>query len=130
MLQNQLTSEVDKYIQEVPERCERDVNYFDGWHVATNTPSQQQKADFVEHDEERIPELIDQDTGMNGEINAEHYTQYYDELETIPEENDENPLMTECKVPFSSNCAKVLTSIFTRFSCLFLLGLCINIYIA
>ena len=68
MLQNQLTSKVDKYLQEVTERCERDVNYFDGWHVATNTSSQQQKADFVEHDEEKIPELIDQHTGMNGEI--------------------------------------------------------------
>ena len=32
---------------------------------------------------------------MNGEINAEHYIQYHDVLETIPEENDENPLMTE-----------------------------------
>ena len=94
-LQNQLTSEVDKYLQEVAERCERDVNYFDGWHMATNTSSQQQKADFVEHDEEKIPESIDQDTGMNGEINAEHYIQYHDELETIPEENDEDPLMTE-----------------------------------
>ena len=94
-LQNQLTSEVDKYLQEAAERCERDVNYFDGWHMATNTSSQQQRADFVEHDEEKIPELIDQDTGMNGEINAEHYIQYHDELETITEENDEDPLMTE-----------------------------------
>ena len=72
-LQNQLTSQVDKYLQEVAERHERDVNYFDGWHMATNTASQQQKADFVEHDEEKIPELIDQDTGTNGEINAKHY---------------------------------------------------------
>ena len=94
-LQNQLTSEVDKYLQEAAERHERDVNYFDGQHVATNTASRQQKANFVQHDEEKIPELIDQDTGMNGEINAEHYIQYHDELETIPEENDENPLMTE-----------------------------------
>ena len=93
--QNQLTSEVDKYLQEVAERCERDVNYFDRRHVATNTASQQQKANFVEHDEEKIPELIDQDTGMDGEINAEHYIRYHNELETIPEENDENPLMTE-----------------------------------
>ena len=54
-----------------------------------------EKADFVEHDEEKIPELIDQDTGLNGEINVEHYIRYHDELETIPEENDENPLMTE-----------------------------------
>ena len=29
-LQAQLTSEVDKYLQEVAERCEMDVNYFDG----------------------------------------------------------------------------------------------------
>ena len=94
MLQTQLTSEVDKYLQEVAERHERDINYFDGWHVATNTASQQQKADFVEHDEEKILELIDQDTGMNGEINTEHYIRYHNELETIPEENDENPLMT------------------------------------
>ena len=72
-LQNQLTSEVDIYLQEVAERHERDVNYFDGWHMATNTASQQQKANFVEHDEEKIPELIDQDTSKNGEINAEHY---------------------------------------------------------
>ena len=94
-LQTQLTSEVDKYLQEVAERCERDVNYFDRWHVATNTTSQQQKADFVEHDEEKIPELIDQDTGTNGEINAEHYIRYHDELETILEENDEDLSMTE-----------------------------------
>ena len=72
-LQNQLTSEVDKYLQKVAERHERDVNYFDGRHMATNTSSQQQKADFVEHDEEKIMELIDQDTSMNGEINTEHY---------------------------------------------------------
>ena len=91
-LQNQLTSEVDKYLQEAAERHEK--NYFDGQHVATNTASQQQKADFVEHDEEKIPELINQDTGMNGEINTEHYIQYHNELETILEENDKNPLMT------------------------------------
>ena len=29
-LQTQLTSEVDKYLQEVAERCKMDVNYFDG----------------------------------------------------------------------------------------------------
>ena len=55
-LQNQITSEVDKYLQEVAERYERDVNYFDRWHMATNTSSQQQKADSVEHDEEKVLE--------------------------------------------------------------------------
>ena len=58
-LQTQLTSEVDKYLQEVAERCERDVNYFDGWHVSTNTTTQQQEVESVEHEEEKIPELID-----------------------------------------------------------------------
>ena len=95
-LQNQITSEVDKYLQEVVERCERDINYFDGQHMATNTPSQQQKANSVEHDEEMIPELIDQDTGENSEINEEHYIQYHDELETIlEEEEDEDPQTME-----------------------------------
>ena len=60
-----------------------------------NTTTQQQKADSVEHDEDKIPELIDHDTGMNDEVNTEHYIRYHDELETIQEENDEEPPMTE-----------------------------------
>ena len=34
--QKQITSEIDKYLQEAAERHERDDNYFDGWHMATN----------------------------------------------------------------------------------------------
>ena len=94
MLQTQLTSEVDKYLQEVAERHERDIKYFDGWHLATNTTTQQQEVESVEHEEEKIPELIDHDTSANGEINTEHYTRYHDELETILEENEEEPSMT------------------------------------
>ena len=90
-LQTQLTSEVDKYLQEVAERHERDVNYFDGQHMATNTTNQQQEVESVEHKEEKIPELIDHDTSTNGETNTEHYIRYHDELETIPEESDEEP---------------------------------------
>ena len=82
-LQNQITSEVDKYLQEVAERRERDVNYFDRQHMATNTSSQQQKTDFVEHKEEEVPESNGQDTSENGAHNAEHDIQYYDKLETI-----------------------------------------------
>ena len=74
------------------ERCERDVNYFDGWHMAANTSSQQQKANFVEHDEEKVLESNDNDTGENGAQNAECNIQYYDDLEMIPEE-DEDPQM-------------------------------------
>ena len=95
-LQNQITSEVDKYLQEAVERHERDVNYFNGWHVATNTSSQQQEADFIEHDEEKVPESYGQDTGENGTQNAEHNIQYHDELETIlEEEEDEDPQIAE-----------------------------------
>ena len=95
MLQNQITSEVDKYLQEVAERCERDVNYFDGQHMATNTSSQQQKADLVDQDAEKVPESNGQDTGENGAPNVEHNIQYQDELEIIPEEEeDEDPQMT------------------------------------
>ena len=95
-LQNQITSEVDKYLQEVAERHERDINYFDGWHMATNTSSQQQKADFVAHDEEKVLESNGYDTNKNGAQNAECDIQYYDELETIPQEDegeDEDPQM-------------------------------------
>ena len=42
-LQTQLTTVVDKYLQEVAERHKRDINYFDGWHVATNTASSSKK---------------------------------------------------------------------------------------
>ena len=89
-LQMQLTSEVDKYLQEAAERCEMDINYFDGQHVATNTISHQQKVDSIELEAEEIPELIDQDTGKNGEINIEVYIRYQEELEMIPEESDED----------------------------------------
>ena len=93
-LQTQLTSEVDKYLQEVAEMRKRDINYFDRWHASMNTTIQQQNVNSVEHEEETIPELIDHDIGTNGEINTEHYIQYHDDLETIPEESDEESPMT------------------------------------
>ena len=86
----QLTTEVDKYLQEVAEKQEMDVNYFDGKHVATNTISHQQKVDSVEWGKNEIPELIDHDTGEKSETNIEHYIRYNDELQTIPEESDED----------------------------------------
>ena len=96
-LQNQITSEIDKYLQEVVERCERDDNYFDGQHVATNTSSQQQEVNLVEQDDEvRVPESNSHDTSENGANHTEHVIQYQDELETIPEEEeDEDPQMVE-----------------------------------
>ena len=99
-LQNQITSEIDKYLQEVAERCERDDNYFDGQHMATNTSSQQQEANFIEQDEEddevRVLESNGQDTGEHGINPTEHDIQYQDKLETIPEdEEEEDPQMAE-----------------------------------
>ena len=94
-LQNQITSEIDKYLQEAAERHERDDNYFDGWHMATNTSSPQQEANFIEQDDEvRVPESNGQDTGMYGTSPTEQNAQYQDELETIPEE-EEDPQMAE-----------------------------------
>ena len=59
--------------------------------MATNTISHEQKADFVELEADEIPELIDQDTSKRSETNIEHYIQYNEKLETIPEESEEDP---------------------------------------
>ena len=101
-LQNQITLEIDKYLQQAVERHERDVNYFNRCHVATNTSGPQQKANFIEqdeeHDEVRLLESNSHDTGENGTNHTEHNIQYQDELETIPEEEeDEDPQMAENK---------------------------------
>ena len=42
-LQKQITSEIDKYLQEATEKCERDDKYYDGQHVATNTSTHNKK---------------------------------------------------------------------------------------
>ena len=41
-----LQKQIDKYLQEATEKHERDNNYYDGWHMATNTSSPQQEANF------------------------------------------------------------------------------------
>ena len=98
-LQKQITSEIDKYLQEAAENCERDDDYFYGQHMATNTSSLQQEAnlseqdEYVDIDEEdnvvRVPESDGQDTGTSGLSPSGHDIQYQDELETIPEEEDD-----------------------------------------
>ena len=74
-LQRQITSEIDKYLQEATEKHERDDNYYDGQHVATNTSSPQQEANFLEQDDDTgsdeednkaiVPEFNGQDTGVH-----------------------------------------------------------------
>ena len=81
-LQMQLSTEVDKYLQEAAVKQEIDVNYFDEQHVATNTINHQQIVDSAELEKDDIPELLDNDAGEKTEENIEQYIQYKDKLET------------------------------------------------
>ena len=73
-----------------------DINYFDAQHMATNTINHQQIVDSAELGKDDIPELLDNDTGEKTEQNMEQYIRYKDELETIPEESDEDlPVTTQ-----------------------------------
>ena len=106
-LQKQITSEIDKYLQEAAEKHERDDNYFDGQHVATNTSSPQQEANFLEQDdntgsdaednEASVPESNGQDSGMHYGSSSGHNIQPQDKLQTIPEEEEEDKPHTEEK---------------------------------
>ena len=75
-LQRQITTEIDKYLQETTEKCERDDNYYDGWHVATNTSSLQQEANFLEQDEDAGSDEEDNKASVlesNGQDTGTHY---------------------------------------------------------
>ena len=94
-LQTQLSTKVDKYLQESAEKREMNVNYFEGQHVATNTVNHQQIDDVAEIGKDNIPELVDNDTGKMSDNNTEQYIQYNKGLETIPEESDDLPVMVQ-----------------------------------
>ena len=51
-LQRQITSELDKYLQEAAEKHGRYDNYYDGWRVATNTSNTQYEANLLEEDDD------------------------------------------------------------------------------
>ena len=97
-LQKQITSEIDKYLQEATEKRERDDNYYNGQHMATNTSSPQQEANFLEQDDDAGSDEEDNKTSVlesNGQDTGVHYTsppgyniQPQDELETIPQEEE------------------------------------------
>ena len=82
-LQTQLSTEVDKYLQEVAAKREMDVNYFDAQHVAMNTINHHQIADSTNLENDDILELLDNDTGEKTQENIEQYMRYKDKLETI-----------------------------------------------
>ena len=89
-LQMQLSTEVDKYLQEAGAKREMDVNYFDAQHLATNTINHHQVVDLTNLENDDILELLENDTSENTQENIEQYIRYKDDLETIPEESDED----------------------------------------
>ena len=97
-LHKQITSELDKYLQEATEKCEVEDNYFDGCHTSTNTLPLQQEVNYLEEEGDvnidnasnpTIPESHEQDTGLHHISSSDHQTQLQDELATIPEEEEE-----------------------------------------
>ena len=95
-LQMQLSTEVDKYLQEAAAKQEMDINYFDAQHVATNTINHNQTVDLTNLKNDDVPELLDNDTSEKTQENIEQYIRYKDELETIPEESDKDfPAMAQ-----------------------------------
>ena len=72
-LQMQLSTEVNKYLQEAAVKQEMDVNYFDAQHMAMNTINHQQIVDSADLENVDTPELLDNDTGKKTEENIEQY---------------------------------------------------------
>ena len=59
-----------------------------------NTINHQQIVNSADLENDDIPELLDNDTGEKTEENIKQYFRYKDELEKIPEESDEDLLVT------------------------------------
>ena len=97
-LHKQITSELDKYLQEAAERCEAEDNYFDRCHKSTNTSPFQQEDYYLEEDDinidnaskPTIPESHEQDTGLHHINSSDCQSQPQDNLATIPEEEEED----------------------------------------
>ena len=103
-----ITSELDKYIQEVTEKYEAEDNYFDGHHTSTNTSPLQQEANYLEDENDvsidnssnkTIPESHEQDTGFQHNSSPDHQTQLKDELAMISEEEEEEVEEQQTKTP-------------------------------
>ena len=73
-----------------------DVIYFDAQHMLTNIINHHQIVDLTSLENDDILELLDNDTGEKTQENIEQYIRSKDELETIPEESDEDfPAMVQ-----------------------------------
>ena len=100
-LHRKITSELDKYLHEAAEKHEQDNNYYDVQHMSTNTSNPQQEANFLEEDND-----TGSAEGFNNPIRLEsneqdtdsppkYKGQLHDELDTIPEAEEEEPQMDE-----------------------------------
>ena len=98
-LHRQITSELDKYLQEAMEKHEQDDNYYDNYrHVSANTSNSQQEASLLEEDDAAgsneeannsiTPESHEQDTDAHYDSPSKYQSQPHDELDTIPEEEE------------------------------------------
>ena len=97
MLHRQITSELDKYLQEAADKHERDDNYYDGQYMPANTSNSQQEANFLEDDDvgnnEEVNDPIileshEQDTGVHHSSPPDCQRQPQVELDTILEEEE------------------------------------------
>ena len=86
-LHRQITSELDKYLHEAAEKCKQDDNYYDGRHMTTNTYDDAGSAE--EFNNPIIPESHEQDTGAHHDSPSKYKGQLHDELDTIPEEEEQ-----------------------------------------
>ena len=99
-LHKQITSELDKYLQEAAEKCEAEGNYFDGCHTSTNTSPLQREDNYLKEEDDinidnasnpTILESHEQDTGLHHSSSPDHQIQLQDELAMILEEEEEQP---------------------------------------
>ena len=96
-LHKQITSGLDKYLQEAAERHEAEDNYFDECHKSTNTSAFQQEDYYLKEDKVNIDnaskptisESHEQDTSLHHINSYNHQTQPQDNLAMIPEEEEE-----------------------------------------
>ena len=97
-LHKQITSELDKYLQEAAEKHEAEDNYFDWHHTSTNTLPLKREDNYLEEEDDvnidnasnpTIPESHEQDTGLHHINSSDCQTQLQDELAMIPEEEEE-----------------------------------------
>ena len=103
-LHKQITTELEKYLQEAADKHQMEDNYFDGQHTSTNTSTSQQEANYLEDDdafnteEASSPtelESHEQDTGIHHYSPSDHQTPSQDDLAMIPEEEEQQQQKVE-----------------------------------